>query len=764
MSIKTRLILFVMIILIAFSGFSFFYYPKVMKEQAMTTLENKLKSMAEMIALGVGIGLGSQDFAAVNEALNWAKRDKDLAYLGVFDSDKEGLAEVNKNNLKMNFNELLELKEPREINGKLFFTAPVNFKKENFGNLILGLSLKNLEANISEKRMTTFYLCLSLLIFGTVLTFFFSGHLVKRLKKIMGVIEKLAQGNLKQDPITVISSDEIGQLGHAFNNLLTQLKALVLQAEELARGKINSGKVLQRIESGMDFEAAAEWENGHEAGHRGDLAEAFNNLTKTMRKLTVQAVAISSDDLGNPVLKTKISGELGDAFAKMNTKMKWFASQANFIASNDINNEKLSDNSTGTMGTSMATMVKNLRTSRNEMARLVAMVEQSSTSVMFADQDLILRYLNPAAIKGFKTIESILPKKADDLLGNSIDIFHKNPEQVRKILSDPKNLPYRATIEIGDEKIDLLVNSIFDDDGHPLGMMGHWERVTEKERMRQREIQTNASIREIMEQVTGIVRDLGASSEKLTTVSDEMGDNSQNTSLKAGEVSAAADNISKNVQTVATGTEEMTASIKEIAANASTAAQVAANAVKGAENTNLIVNKLGVSSGEIGEVVKVITSIAEQTNLLALNATIEAARAGEAGKGFAVVANEVKELAKETAKATEEIGKKIETIQSDTQQAVEAITSFTQIIDRINDISNTIASAVEEQSATANEMSRNVQSAAKGNVEIAKNMGVVVQAAENTKDGASETQNAARELVQMAESLKTLVGKFNQVL
>ena len=158
--------------------------------------------------------------------------------------------------------------------------------------------------------------------------------------------------------------------------------------------------------------------------------------------------------------------------------------------------------------------------------------------------------------------------------------------------------------------------------------------------------------------------------------------------------------------------------------------------------------------------IKVITSIAQQTNLLALNATIEAARAGEAGKGFAVVANEVKELAKETAKATEDISAKIETIQGDTKAAVQAIGNISSIINQVNAISATIATAVEEQNATTNEMARNVSEAARGSSEITQNIAGVAQAAESTTRGAGDTQQAAAELSKMGTALRELVTKF----
>jgi methyl-accepting chemotaxis protein len=179
-----------------------------------------------------------------------------------------------------------------------------------------------------------------------------------------------------------------------------------------------------------------------------------------------------------------------------------------------------------------------------------------------------------------------------------------------------------------------------------------------------------------------------------------------------------------------------------------------------AANTNTTVVKLGASSAEIGTVVKVITSIAEQTNLLALNATIEAARAGEAGKGFAVVANEVKDLARATAEATSDISRRIAAIQSDAEAAVHAIGEITEIIGRVSETQASIASAVEEQTATTNEIGRNVAEAARGSHEIAANVGVMAEAFNHSAQGAAQTRDTAAELSHLAMELQQLVGSF----
>jgi methyl-accepting chemotaxis protein len=218
--------------------------------------------------------------------------------------------------------------------------------------------------------------------------------------------------------------------------------------------------------------------------------------------------------------------------------------------------------------------------------------------------------------------------------------------------------------------------------------------------------------------------------------------------------------VTRNLQTVAAATEEMTASIGEIAKNATAAAAIATRAVERAQVANVTMDHLGKASLEIGEVVKVIDSVAHQTKLLALNATIEAARAGEAGKGFAVVANEVKELANETAKATKQISEKIEAIRTGTREAVEVIGDISSIIAQMHDISITIASAVEEQTATTREIARNVSEAAIGESQVTENISSVAHAAKITSGGAKTAQTAAGELAGMAAELQKIVGVF----
>ncbi|MFC4061856.1 methyl-accepting chemotaxis protein [Planomonospora corallina] len=271
---------------------------------------------------------------------------------------------------------------------------------------------------------------------------------------------------------------------------------------------------------------------------------------------------------------------------------------------------------------------------------------------------------------------------------------------------------------------------------------------------------TTEALRTTVSTVVAHSGSLAASSERLSRVSERIASSAAEASAQSGVVASAAEEVSHNVQVVAAGGEQMSAAIADISRSTSDAAEVAAEAVQVAESTNTLMAQLGTSSAEIGDVVKTITSIAEQTNLLALNATIEAARAGDAGKGFAVVAGEVKDLAQETAKATEDISKRVEAIQADVAGAMEAITRISSITGRIDTHQAAVAAAVEEQTATTGEMNRNVAEAATSSNEIAANIAAIAQATAVTTAGVEESHRAAAELAELSGSLRDLVGRF----
>ncbi|GAB5375162.1 MAG: hypothetical protein AcusKO_16240 [Acuticoccus sp.] len=415
------------------------------------------------------------------------------------------------------------------------------------------------------------------------------------------------------------------------------------------------------------------------------------------------------------------------------------------VANEDVNFKVRDNNGSDAFGRMWAALGKVRARTQQAFAR-EQMIEDFPVPVIVADpqDEMRINFINKAAKEALEAIAEEMPCKPSEVLGQSVDIFHKNPSHQRKILADPTNLPWSAKVDLnGKEHLDLKVSPIFNIEKEYVGAMLVWRNITFQ-------VRSTMMFEKNMDKTIG---ELNQASRSMQDELERVTDLVSNIQQKLSEGSSATSEATTNVQTVASAAEQLSSSVRSIAERVTTANTHASDATSRVTSVVEMSHRLTSNSEQINQVVETIADIANQTNLLALNATIEAARAGEVGRGFAVVAQEVKNLANQTAKATEEVSSQIGALQSQIKVVTDGIASVSTVMVELSKLFASIAQATEEQQSATNEISINAQQAALGADTAARTIGAVEEFSSTNLAATKVLSSAADRVVEANDNL-----------